>query len=221
MRSTKASRVNSLFTRILPRLLGIAFLAAWLVCPQAFAGFRKPKVLIVNAGTGSTALNDVQTKLNESSQFSAIGVFDALSTTPTLAEMLPYDAVLVFSDAFMANSVTLGNNLDDYVDAGGGVVTMIFSTANISPPAGRWNPGYLSMETGTGLKTGISTLDPSSITNQNHPILIGVGSFSGGSGSYRANQANVVAGATIVAKWSDGTVLASAGPLPGRADLNF
>jgi len=182
---------------------------------------RKPSVLIVHAEPNTGWAPTVESLLFQSRQFSNVGLAESLSSIPTLDQLLPWDAVLVFSNGTFSDATQLGNTLADYVDAGGGVVNMTFSVATTSPPSGRWNPGYLCMASGGNSFTGPATLDLASITNQNHPMLIGVGSFDGGSSSYRADQTNVVAGASVVARWSDGRVLAASGPLPGRADLNF
>ncbi len=199
------------------RVLACLLVGAILV-PTAEAGAkRKPSVLIVH---NSIYIADTQAKLNSSGQFAAVDLFNAGGGTPTLAALKAYDAVMLVSDNSFADAVTLGNNLADYVDAGGGVVNSAFSLGSVSPPAGRWNPGYLVMPV-AGQTSTAATLDLTSITNQNHPILIGVGSFNGGLSSYRMNQNSVVAGATIIAKWTGGNVLVAAGPLPGRVDLNF
>ena len=203
--------------------LVVALVAIGVSGSSAYAGAkRKPSVLVMHAELNPAWVADVQSKVSSSGQFAAVDAFNANSATPTLAQMLPYDAVLLFSDFSFANSTALGNNLADYVDAGGGVVNMVFSLALTSPPGGRWNPDYLSMAAGAPFVSGSpATLEPLSITDQNHAIMIGVTSFSGGSNSYRASQNNVVGGATVVARWTGGNVLVSAGPLPGRADLNF
>ncbi len=165
----------------------VCVLAAVALAPAADAGARrKPSVLVVHA---SKYAADVQAKLNSSDQFASVTLFDGRSGTPSLATLLPYDAALVFSDGNFSNTTALGNNLADYVDAGGGVVNMTFSVGSLSPPAGRWNPGYLCMSAGGGLTNGsTTTLNLASVSNQNHPILIGVGSFSGGTNSYRSTR---------------------------------
>lgn len=199
--------------------LGVLSVVGWSAPSALAAAKRKPSVLIVHAQPDSGWVADVTSKLQSSGQFSAISA-TASGATPTLATLLAYDGVLLFSDDAFGDKTSLGNNLADYVDAGGGVVSMVFSTVGSSHPEGRWNPGYFCMLPG-GLNVSASTLDLASITDQNHPILIGVGSFDGGSSSYRSNQNSVVAGATVVARWTGGNVLVAAGPLPGRVDLNF
>jgi hypothetical protein len=194
-------------------------LASAAFVPVAQAGEkRKPSVLIVH--TVPLFIGDVQTKLSSSGLFAAVDLFNAAAGTPTLAVLKAYDAVLVASNNSFSNPVTLGNNLADYVDAGGGVVNAAYSVGSVSPPAGRWNPGYLCMSPGAGLANTAASLDLSSITDPNHAILIGVGALSTQFG-YRINQNSVVAGATVVARWTGGNVFVATGPLPGRVDLNL
>jgi len=200
----------------------VAMIAFGLFGSSAFGGARrKPAIVVVHAETNESWVADVQGKLASSGEFSSVGTFNANVGTPTLAQLLAHDAVLLSSDFSFADPVALGNNLADYVDAGGGVVNMAFSTTGFSFPAGRWPQNYQSMVGGGSVIASASTLDLGSITDQHHGILIGVRSFSGGGASFRANQNNVAPGATVVARWAGGNVLASAGPLPGRVDLNF
>lgn len=221
MNSDRSHRATQALSRLSLGVLVVVTLVTGLSGASAHAGFRKPSVLIVHAEQTASWFADVQASLNSSSQFASVDTFDANTSTPTLAQLLPYDAVLLFSDNFIADPATLGNNLADYVDAGGGVVNMAFSTTSFSTPEGRWDPGYLSIAAGGTVVTGESNLDMASISDQNHPILIGVGSFNGGTNSFRANQNSVVPGASVIARWTGGNVLVSAGPLPGRVDLNF
>lgn len=200
-------------------LLCLMMLIGWCRGADAIAGLRKPDVLIVHS---SNYAWDVPIKLASSGQFDAISLFDARTATPTLATLRTFDAVLVFSDAQFLDPVTLGNNLADYVDDGGGVVSAAFSISSSYPITGRWTSGYACIVANSTIAPlAPSSLDLASIPDQYHPILLGVGSFSGGSRSFHMSQNNVASGATIVARWTDASVLAAIGPLPGRADLNF
>ena len=101
----------------------------WLTCLVPLIGFvqpteagskRKPSVLILHT---STPALDTQAKLAATGLFGAVDLFNAAaseSATPSLAQLLPYDAVLVSPDYAepFADNVALGNNLADYVDAG-------------------------------------------------------------------------------------------------------
>lgn len=200
-------------------LLCFTLLLGWCSGPVALAGSRKPNILIVHS---SNYASDVPVKLGLTDQFASIALFDARAATPSFAVLRGYDAVLVFSDAQFLDPATLGNNLADYVDEGGGVVNAAFSISSSYPISGRWASGYACIVANSVMAPlSPASLDLAAITDQYHPILLGVGSFSGGSRSFHMNQNAVVAGAAIAARWSDGSVLAATGPLPGRADLNF
>src|SRR5690606_2797959 len=101
--------------------------------------------------------------------------------TPDLGTLQGYDAVLVFSDALFQNSTLLGDNLADFVDGGGGVVTMVFANASI-PIGGRWaSQNYDPLEPASQSEGTELTLG--TIYDSNHLILNGVNAFSGGSSS--------------------------------------
>ena len=222
VRSCASAILSQVATAVV--ILAIALVAS----PAHATQKRQPKVLVVHSSSFAEQSADVQQKLGSAGVFGAVDLFNATIQTPTLAQLHDYDAVLVFSsggDAAFQDPAALGNALADYVDAGGGVVTMpdAQSTITGNAPTGRWNPGYLSLPAPRSvvLASFPKSIDIASITDQNHPVLTGVGIFSIGTGGERNSATSVVAGATILAKYTDGIVLASAGPLPGRADLNF
>src|SRR4029079_11505951 len=72
-------------------------------------------------------------KLIASGLFGSVDVIDAFSTTPTVAQLQAYRAVLAWSDSTCANGTALGYNLHTYLTGGGGVVIAVF--ANTDPGA--------------------------------------------------------------------------------------
>jgi hypothetical protein len=75
--------------------------------------------------------------------FDTVDEFDAGVATPTLAQLLMYDAVLAYTDSTPSNAVGLGNVLADYVDAGGRVVIATYSMSMPWDIQGRiQDPGY-------------------------------------------------------------------------------
>src|SRR4030095_1933729 len=71
--------------------------------------------------------------------------FDAQFTTPTLAQLLPYNIVVAFSNSTYFDPTGMGNVLADYADAGGIVVAFDFDW--FGPPfglEGRWQTGGYS-----------------------------------------------------------------------------
>ena len=139
-------------------------------------------VLVIDAYFFAADRPDVQSKLQGTGLFSSVTTWDGSATTPSLADLSAYDAVMVSSDsAGFADVTALGDALADYVDAGGRVVATTFTTGTQMDSDG---PFQLVKD------------QPSS------PLLAGVASFDGGANSYRSDIA-VAAGASLVAHWND------------------
>lgn len=125
------------------------------------------------------------------------------STTPTAASLNAFDSVLVWSNNPFADSVSLGNNLADYVDAGGGVVIATFGYQNGTLDLrGRidsdttYNPFTIA---GNSLYSNSAL----GVYNSSSPLMNGVTSLSG----YYRDNVSLNPGATLVASWSDGNEL--------------
>ena len=190
--------------------------------PTAEAGAkRKPKVLYLHSvGFIPAEVADVKNKLDATGLFSAVDTFDGGAGTPTLAQLNAYDAVMVTNVGAWSSAANLGTALAAYVDGGGGVVQTVFTTGGVpgSNLAGNWTASYNSIVFGPSA-SGAATLG--TITDQNHPIMIGVETFNGGTSSFRPSGTALTAGATLVASWSDGKPLVAVGPKINRCDLGF
>jgi hypothetical protein len=181
---------------------GVASADVWLLGANDQAWLGEVKNTI--AGTGLIAGN--------------IDTFDLRFGTPTLQQLQAYDCVMVMSDFSPQDGNLLGNNLADYVDGGGGVVVTTF--AQSFGIDGRFDSQNYDPMDGSGpLQGTVETLG--TVFDALHPILAGVGSFNGGSSSYRNGNGPV--NGTVVADWSDGTHLVVANTsFAGRvAGLNF
>jgi Concanavalin A-like lectin/glucanases superfamily len=184
-----------------------------------------PKIALV-AADSSTFADDVQSKLVATGRFSQVDIIDASSTTPTVDQLRAYKSVLVWSDNTFADRTTLGNNLADYVDGGGGVVIAVFAnstaSSNIFEVGGRFaSDDYFvitpaSHAGGTELTLG-TVYEPAS------PLMNGVTTFDGGTSSYHINTSTLNANATRVADWSNGQPLIARRTINKvrRVDLNF
>jgi len=169
-------------------------------------------------------LQDVQQKLSSTNVFGSITIINVASITPTLTELLAFDGVLVFNSHSYSNKVSLGNNLADYVDSGGGVVCAAFEvTGNSSRHlTGRWETGqYFVIKRSSNIYYDHATLGI--ISAPNHPIMRGVNLFDGGYYSYRPSTTNLTVGSTIIATWSDGKPLVAEKKVGNvfRVDLGF
>jgi hypothetical protein len=192
-------RTRRLFAALLMPLMTLTFFS---VLPTSPAGATVTgKVLIAEAESDPTWVTDVQSKLLGTGMFSAVDIRDVATTTPSLADLSPYDAVMVFSDNDFADSTALGNVLADYVDAGGRVVVATFALNDDSIGlSGRISTGgYLPFTAGPQSSDGPFQLvkdQPAS------PLLAGVASFDGGTSSYRAGV-TLAPGSVLVAHWND------------------
>lgn len=170
------------------------------------ASLNAPKIAIL--GTIPFYDNDVKSKLDGTGYFSQTDVINVRESTPTLAQMQQYDAVIVYSDGCFQNSTVLGNNLADYVDSGGGVVVATFAfydSDTCLAASGRLSSGgYLPFTRGSytsGSELFMVKDDAS------HPILNGVNTFSGGTASYHNSPISLASGATLIAHWTNGQPL--------------
>lgn len=187
----------------------------------------------MNVAIVASAANDVaapwftdpQNRLAGSGQFATVTVINAGATTPTLADLNQFDAVMVWSNLAFADATTLGDNLADYVDGGGSVVVAVFANSSTSTGralAGRWQTGnYEIIPTASGNTTGAATIG--TIDDSGHPIMAGVSTFAGGSSSFRPTTTSLPVEATRVAAWDDGsTLVAERNDKVGRRiDLGF
>jgi subtilisin-like proprotein convertase family protein len=189
-----------------------------------------PDVAVIYSTSNQSWYDDVQAKLMATCQCGTVDLVDAISATPTLAELQAYDSLLVSSEDPFDNAVALGNNLADYVDAGGGLVLSVFSwNGGLLSPAGRFlSDNYYAIPAGSGLAAWIHETGDFALGFTSHPILAGVTNFDGGTDSFQPNTTSVVpgVGATRMANWNDGppaTPLVVTRDIGGarRADLGF
>jgi hypothetical protein len=138
------------------------------------------------------SLYNILTALGDS-----VDQMNAQTYTPTLAELLPYDAVGAHSNYQFADAEALGNVLADYVDAGGGVVIGNFGFTSGWSMGGRVMTGNYATITPGGNTHQATTMG---WNNPAHAIMSGVGSV----GEYYCASGTFDASAESVASWNDG-----------------
>jgi len=179
------------------------------------------------AQTSNTACQwvDTQTRLVASGQFAVVDIINVTASgggTPTLAQLLNYDALLCWTNTAPANNNTWGDVLADYVDAGGGVVVAVFANSIVSTTlhiGGRWQNGYEVILDQSGTTTGVSGLG--TVLQPSHPIMTGVTTFTSGATGGRPTGTALEVGSTAVALWADGKILVAEGANSQRIDLGF
>ena len=148
---------------------------------------------------------------------------DINAATPTLDDLLAFDAVLVYRNARYADPAALGDAMADYADAGGGVVCMMFEVASAGTAMqGRWDSGqYDAIPRGRVRSGSRATLG--AVHEPGHPIMQGVSAFDAGGSSYRPSATDVWPDAVRIADFSDGRPLVATRMIGGarRVDLGF
>jgi hypothetical protein len=182
----------------------IATLAALMVLSfanvQTSHGLASGSIKMALLGSESTAsyVTDVQTYLAPFTDLAVIDIIDVRLSTPSLATLLNYDTVLVWSDSNFFNPIALGDVLADYVDLGGGVVLATFSWYGPSfDLEGRMMTDYSPfVQAASNLYTtaNLGTYDSS------HPIMQGVTAVS----EYYRDDVTLATDAVQIAAWDDG-----------------
>jgi subtilisin family serine protease len=164
------------------------------------------EVAVIGANTSSRN-KDIADGLLATKDFGGVTIIDARVVTPNLSELKKFDSVLVYNNYKYRDSKKLGDNLADYAEQGGGVVTMVFESSTrldaTRPLQGRW----VSKKYGAFSASSTDTRNWNylgDVLQKNHPILNNVTSFKG---YYRLNKRSAVNGASLIAKWKDGTPL--------------
>ena len=170
------------------------------------------RVLVLHSWTGDSPgiVSNVRTQCGnfcitvDEFDFGPLG----LNRIPTLDELRPYNVLLVGTNwGPIPGSAAVGDRLAEYMDATGGGIVMMFAGFDTSTTwgiGGRWqSEGYAPIQ-----RVGFifSTSSLGTIYVPGHPIFDGVGSMGS---FYRHNQLSVASGATRIADFADGRVLAA------------
>lgn len=184
------------------------------------------RVLIIHKGTDASGLASVVSQL-QGAGFFTVQTFDAgASPSPGPAVLSAYHAVLVWGDGQFSDAVTLGSDLAQFADAGGGVVLAMFLFRGGALPVPNFNEGLGGAWDGfnffaipeefppTDSPIGCGAL-PVVPDLSMHPILTG-GVLASGLGvappcvlptappvCTHQHGTTIVVGATLLAHWSD------------------
>jgi hypothetical protein len=178
--------------------------------PPANALYSASSVnILLLAAADVTAIRSI---LDAFPDINQVDVYDARLSTPTLADLQPYDAVVVISNNTFADAVAVGDVLADYVDAGGKVVQTV---ATFYDPGGfGWGLQGRFVDEGYSPFIGIGdwfswgNLGP---FDASHPIMQGVTWAS----DYFRQVMELNSGAQWVASWNDDEFVATKGRVVG------
>ncbi len=173
-------------------------------------------------GTVPSYDSDVRAKLAATGRFSSVDYFNASAGTPGATNLAQYSSVLVYADAGFADATTLGNNLDAYLRAGGGVVVAVFAIVNGSYGLSASSFGNDFALDSSAVQDGAQA-QLGTINIPADPLVAGVTSFDNGSSGYYNSSATLVPGAVDVADYSNGVPLVVKRNIGGveTVNLNF
>ena len=171
----------------------------------------------------SEVLENIGMKLSELENVAGVTTINVSGLTPIIEEIEAFDAIIVFSNFSYWDNQALGDLIASYATTGGGVITMpgenlFFADSNNWSMGGKWrNQGLALFEMESDYV--ISNESLGEINLPNHPLVDGLGSFSG---DIRILHQKVNPGATIAASWADGSPLVTFRSSPNLVvDLNF
>ena len=158
-----------------------------------------PKVLLLHADDGDGQW--IRDQLLAYGDLAGVDSFYARLDTPTLAELVPYDVVLTWSNYPYADPVGMGNVLADYVDGGGYVINLMYALGEHGwEMQGRFtDEGYNAIQGGL-VKYETSCLGNHQPTNF---IFLGVEDVCD---FYRLSDTSLSPGASAIARWQDGEI---------------
>jgi hypothetical protein len=195
-----------------------------LCCIPLHAQANSISVALLGADS-STNVNAVRNNLLSTGSFGTVVQIPVIASTPTLAELNQYDALLVWSNStFQSFGTPLGDVLDDYIDGGGGVVVTPFSFSQQWRINGDFrfkNGGYYALEDNGGGES-MTPNETLGVYDSLHPVMQGVSSFANGSSSFLTSTTPNV-NATVIASLSNGDPLVAERSINGvrRIDLAF
>jgi MYXO-CTERM domain-containing protein len=161
-------------------------------------------VAVLGASDVACGLGDVEASIGTTARLNTVTSIDVAGSTPTLAQLAAYQAVLVFSDTVpFRDADALGDVLADYVDAGGGVVIAGRSFIPGFAIGGRFVTDGYSPLTVDGVGIGGEQMQLE-FDEASHATLSRVVRVYGGPNSTHATGLVEVPGATRVASWTDG-----------------
>lgn len=208
----------------LSRLCGL-LLALWTTIGLVqSANAQKAAIVTATRSAESGWWQYVKAKILATGLYTTVDQIDAAFRDPTLAQLQDYKLVVVLSSDYGLSSADgVGNALGDYMAMVPGASVLLFQpntwqTGLFGAPAigGKFLTSYaLTSQSATAATAATKR----GTVLSNDPLVEGVTEFTCGSNCQRVTGTSLRAGATAVAYWADGTLLAVRGKR--RVDLNM
>lgn len=144
-------------------------------------------------------------ELRKAPGLAAVDYVDVRRETPTLEQLMAYDAVIVASEESFLDNVGMGDELADYVDEGGKVIhtPLTYYTWTSTELAGRFvEDGYMVFTMTTFLINSRHRLGE---YDAEHPVMAGIETLE----DTHVSSTSLSYGAVSIAEWDDGKPLAA------------
>ncbi|KAJ3451251.1 btb/poz domain-containing [Anaeramoeba flamelloides] len=168
------------------------------------------KILLLTADQKRSWRDDVSKSIKDFGIL-YVDILKAHKKTPSYETIKGYDVIVVYSWSKFDSQHKVGDMLARFVEDGGGLVISTYYSLvedNLANIDGRIvNDHFLPISTSTEIRNQPAQLGD--VLRPNHPIMNGVKKFDGGEKSLRISTKSVENGGVIIAKWSDGTILAA------------
>lgn len=178
--------------------------------PTGPQGGPGPVAMLLLGADGAPALTQVALAIYGVGAFvdgSDVAVFNGNTGTPVLADLSPYDVVVVYSNSGWTDQAATGDALADYVDAGGRVVLMqgVFTSGTYAL-AGRimtdtYSPFDVAAFSGDGTDRSI---DINSVTLPPHAVFTGLNLTTWAGAGINVSAPPVLGTGTVIAAFTNG-----------------
>ena len=208
----------------LSRVCGL-LLALWTMLGIVQPSSAQKAAIVTATRSGESAWwQYVKQKIVATGLYAGVDQIDAAFSDPTLTQLQNYKLVVVLSSDYGLSSADgVGNVLADYMAMVPGAAVLVFQpntwqTGLFGAPAiaGRFLANY-ALTSQSATSSSAPTKRGTVLSND--PLIEGVTEFSCGTNCQRVTGTSLRAGATAVAYWADGTLLAVRGKK--RVDLNM
>jgi len=208
----------------LSRVCGL-LLALWTMLGIVQPSSAQKAAIVTATRSGESAWwQYVKQKIVATGLYTGVDQIDSAFSDPTLTQLQNYKLVVVLSSDYGLSSADgVGNVLADYMAMVPGAAVLVFQpntwqTGLFGAPAiaGRFLANY-ALTSQSATSSSAPTKRGTVLSND--PLVEGVTEFSCGTNCQRVTGTSLRAGATAVAYWADGTLLAVRGKK--RVDLNM
>jgi len=190
-------------------LIGLVFIpfneTRIVLAPKPEGILSGPDILLLVADMDTSYDSPIQIALEAYDDLSSVDIVDAHGYTPSLSFILNYEVVITWAANSHMDTVAIGDVLADYIDFGGKVINLNYSTGTTGYQIqGRFLTGAYS-----AMNTTSNYNDSSCLGSyfSSHSIMAGITNVCD---TYRMTGTYLLSGSSEIAQWDDGLIFVAA-----------